>query len=491
MSLRDRAIVAVPWAFAESILGALAGLLSTLVIGRLITPAELGRAGAALAVIGLVEIVTALGIGDALVRSRSIHTTLTDSAFVGLLVLSLAGALLCCVLAVPLAWLYHDRSVGVLLAVGSLLVPLSAINTVPVALLTRKMRIELLAKRGILSKLATLLSAAALAYAGFGAWAIVGSTFVGSALAMLSLVGAVQRWPRLRLDRAELRELVAFGGPISLEQLLLSVTTRLFALLFGVFHGLDALGYLQFAQRLIDEIANVIQNFALRFGLSYFAGVEREGGNAVAAFLLGTRMIALVAAPVLLGFAAVSPDALEAVIGPRWLPATGFIVVAALGWSLVLPTILVSPMLRARGVQRPLVTTSALSCVLALSACAATANAATGTATGPAVLASGARHVLALPAAVWMTRRHLGVSPRRYLASFAMPLCCALLMAALVWALRDALPGTAPLRRLLLCVGAGGAIYGSAVLALDRTLLRGVRPLVARWLPGGTGSRAR
>ena len=487
MSLRERAVAAVPWAFAESVLGAATGLVSTLVIGRLITPAELGRAGAALAVIGLVEIATALGIGDALVRSRSIHTTISDSAFVALLGLSVAGALLCCALAAPLAWLYHDRSVGVLLAVGSLLVPLSAINTVPVALLTRKMRIELLARRGILSKLATLVSAAGLAYAGCGAWAIVGSTFVGSALAMLSLAGAVQRWPRLRIDRAELRALVAFGAPISLEQLLLSVTTRLFALLFGVFHGLDALGYLQFAQRLIDEIANVIQNFALRFGLSYFAGVERGGGNAASAFLLGTRMVAVVAAPVLLGFAAISPDALAAVIGPRWLPATGFIVVAALGWSLALPTILVSPVLRARGVQRPLVTTSALSCALALSACAATAGA------GPpwAVLASGARHLLALPAAVWMTRRHLGIAPRRYVAAFAAPLGCALLMAALVWVLRDAMPDTAPLRRLLLCVGAGGAIYVCTVLALDRTLLGSMQPLAARWRQGRAGSQAR
>jgi len=484
MRLRERAVAAVPWAFAESILGALTGLLSTLVIGRLITPAELGRAGAAMAVIGLVEIATALGIGDALVRSRSIHTTLTDSAFVGLVALSGAGALLCVALAAPLAWLYQDRGVGVLLAVGSLLVPLSAINTVPVALLTRKMRIELLARRGIFSKLATLLSAAALAYAGCGAWAILGSSFVGSVLAMLSLIGAVQRWPRLRLDRAELRALVAFGAPISLEQLLLSVTTRLFALLFGVFHGLDALGYLQFAQRLIDEIANVIQNFALRFGLSYFAGVERAGGNTGAAFLLGTRMVALAATPVLLGFAAVSPDALAAVIGPRWLPATGFIVVAALGWSLVLPTILVSPVLRARGVQRPLVTTSALSCALALSACAATANAATEA----AVLASGARHLLALPAAVWMTRRHLGIAPRRYVAAFAPPLCCALLMAALVWALRDAVPGMAPMRRLLLCVGAGGVVYLSAMLALDRTLLRSVRSIVASRLRSGATS---
>ena len=478
MSLRDRAIAAVPWAFAESFLGALTGLLSTLVIGRLITPVELGRAGAALAVIGLVEIATAIGIGDALVRSRSIHTTLTDTAFVGLVALSLAGAALCCVLAVPLAWLYHDRGVGVLLAVSSLLVPLAAIDTVPVALLTRKMRLDVLARRGVLSKLATLLSAAGLAYAGCGAWAIVGSTFVGSALATLCLAGTMQRWPRLRLDWAELRSLVAFGAPISLEQLLLSVTTRLFSLLFGVFHGLDALGYLQFAQRLIDEIANVIQNFALRFGLSYFAGVERAGGNAAAAFLQGTRMVALVAAPVLLGFAAVSPDALAAVIGPRWLPATGFIVVAALGWSLVLPTVLVSPVLRARGVQRPLVATSALGCCLALSACVATANAVVEA----AVLASGARHLLALPAAVWMTCRHLGVAPRRYVAAFAAPLGCALLMAALVWVLRDAMQGTPPLPRLLLCIGTGAVVYVPAVLGLDRTLLGSMRPLAIRWL---------
>ncbi len=487
MKLQDRATAAVPWALAESVLNAATGLLSTLVIGHLIEPRELGRAGAALAVVILVEIGSALGIGEALVRSRSIHTSLTDSAFAGLLGLSIVGMSICCALAAPMAWIYHDRNVGFLIASGSLLVPLSAIDIVPVAILTRKMRLDVLAKRGIVSKLATLVTAAALAYAGLGAWSILGSTFVGSALASLSLLRALQRWPKLRVDRAELRALIAFGGPISLELLMVGVTTRVFSLLFGIFHGLTNLGYLQFAQRLIDEIANLIQGVAFRFGLSYFASIERAGGSFLSAFLLGSKIVTFIGAPVLLGLAAISPDALDAIIGSRWLPATNFIIVAAVCWSLALPSVLLSSALRARGLQKPLVITSLLSCGLSLCACMLTAESTLLV----AAIASGSRQFLGLPSALWMANRYLQVSPRRFVATFAGPLGSAIVMGLLVWALRDHVMQTSALDRLCVCVLAGFGLYTSLIMALDREPLGALQPFVFGLVRSAAGARAR
>jgi len=476
MRRRDRVVSSVRWAVVESGLNAVTGLISTLTVGHFIRPSELGRAGAAMAVIGLVEIAFAVGIGEALVRGRSFHTSVTDSAHVGMLGLSVLGALACCAMAAPIAWVYHDTGVGVLIAVGSLLVPLSANNVVPIAILTRKMRIDVLAKRGIISKLSVLLVGGSLAYAGFGAWSIMISTFVSSALAGVCLMATIGRWPRLRLNWTELRALIAFGGPISLEILVVTITTRAFGLLFGAFHGLEALGYLQFAQRLIDEIAFLIQNFALRFGLTYFARIERDGGSTTGAFLLGSKMITFVGAPLLLGFAATSPDALASIIGARWLPATGFIVVAAFGWSTVVPTLLLSPALRARGRQKALVVTSVVSCALALVACVLTAHGGHLV----TVLAMGMRHLIVLPAAIWMARRYLGIAPSRYVAAFAFPLVWALAMAACVWWVQFQSPDLSALTRLIYCVAGGAAMYILPVLLIERTVLRSIKPFVTR-----------
>ena len=474
MGNRNRVVSSVRWAIVESGLNAVTGLLSTLTIGHFIQPQELGRAGAAMAVIGLVEIAASFGIGEALVRSRSFHTTLTDSAYTGLILISLLGAAVCMALAWPIAALYHDSSVGVLIGVGSLLLPLGSIDAVPIAILTRKMRIDVLAKRGILSKMAVVVVGSTMAYAGIGAWSILGGALAGSGLATVCLFGSIGRWPRLRLRWPEFRGLMAFGGPISLEILLWTVTSRVFGLLFGAFHGLEALGYLQFAQRLIDELALLIQNFTLRFGLSYFARVERTGGDISAAFLLGTKIITFVGAPVLLGFAAVSPDVLTAIIGARWLPSLPYLAVAALSWSTVVPTILVSPALRARGHQAALVIISAISCTLALLACVLTQRAGVGL----SAVALGARHFIILPTALWMAHRYLRISVGHYLAAFTFPIGWALAMAAVVWQFQHSATEFTPLMRLLVGILGGALFYMLPMLTLERTIMHSVKPFV-------------
>ena len=462
---------ALPWAFIESASNALTGFASTLIVGFLLTPADIGRAGSALAIVILVEIGCAYGIGEALVRHRSIHASLIDSAYTGLLALSVVGALLCCALAYPLGLLYHDREIAWLLVAGSVLVPLSANNIVPVAILTRKMRIPVLVKRGLLAKVSTMVISGVLAYAGFGAWSIMISSIIGSAIAAVTLVGSIGRWPRLRLVRSELIELMSFGRLIGLELLLVTVTTRLFGLLFGIFHGIDALGYFQFAQRLIDEIANLIQGFALRFGLSYFARLERSGENSGEAFLLGTKVITMIAAPVLIGFAVVFPDALTAVIGPRWLPSYSFVVVAAISWTMTLPITLISPLLRARGVQRPVVTYSAVSCALTLAACVATAR----SPIAAGAVAWGCRHYLAIPAGLWMTTRYLRIPWRRYAGAFATPIASTCLMALAVLIVQAEMAGSSAGRRLLLSICVGIAAYCLASLVLEWPLMGRLR----------------
>ena len=96
MRAERQAAAAVPWAFAESMFNAVNGVVSTVIVGYFLTSQDVGRAGAALAVIVLAEISFAFGIGEAVIRSRSIHASVTDSAYTGLVILSGAGACLCC-----------------------------------------------------------------------------------------------------------------------------------------------------------------------------------------------------------------------------------------------------------------------------------------------------------------------------------------------------------------------------------------------------------
>ena len=78
---------------------------------------------------------------------------------------------------------------------------------------------------------------------------------------------------------------------ISTEFVLCTITARAFSLLFGYFHGLAPLGNFQFAWRLCDEVAALVETSVNRFGLSFFAGKERMSADMTSSFLTGSQIV--------------------------------------------------------------------------------------------------------------------------------------------------------------------------------------------------------
>src|SRR5262249_51826645 len=129
------------------------------------------------------------------------------------------------------------------------------------------------------------------------------------------LWAAMPRRPRIRFNAREFRSLSSFGGSISLEMLLWQGMSRAFALLLGYFHGPTALGYFQFAQRLVDEAGNLIQGNIVRFGLSFFSDLERSSRDPSRFFLAATGLITAIGGPMFIGLLLVAPDLVPLAFG--------------------------------------------------------------------------------------------------------------------------------------------------------------------------------
>jgi O-antigen/teichoic acid export membrane protein len=243
---------------------------------------------------------------------------------------------------------------------------------------------------------------------------------------------------------------------------------RLFWLALGYVHGPTILGLFQFAQRLIDESANLVQTFAIRFGLSLFAALERAGRDPTEAFLKATRLIAAVAVPVFTGLALVMPDLIGIFFADKWLPAVIVAQVAALGWVVSFPRSLVGAVLRARGRQAGLVGYAALACVLTVTA---------GLMTGGyglliVALAWITRHFVGVPWSFYAIRRYLGVSVKRQVAASIRPMIAAALMAGAVAGIAILMQSHSAIERLIAEIETGVVVYAVALALIDRETLR-------------------
>jgi O-antigen/teichoic acid export membrane protein len=473
--LKRKVVRALPWSFAEGIVNGFAGLALTFILAWLLEPRELGQAGIALAVVGVAEIVAGLSMVEALVGARSVDTRVSDTAFTAVMISGLAAAGLCWALAGPIGRLYDDPHVVALLEVAAFILPVNALVAIPTALLTRKMRAGALTLRMMTSRVVTIVGIGLLAYFSFGAWAPVLGTLMGSLAAAIVLAMTISRWPRVRFSRQEFRSLLAFGAMLSIERLMFSLMIRGFSLVIGYTHGPAILGYFQFAQRLVDETASLIQTFSLRFGLSFFAALERANKDPTEAFLKATRLVTVAAVPVFSGLALVMPDLVGTIFSSKWAPAVIVAQIAALGWITAFPRILVPPVLRARGHQAGLVIYAIVACLVTVGAGVFTG----GQSLFVVALVWVSRQLIAIPWNLYAINRYLGISPKRLMATIVRPLIAAALMAGVVLGIAVLAQEAAPSARLIALVATGAASYFMAMALIDRATLGLARAILA------------
>ncbi len=466
--LKRQVIRALPWSVAESVVNGLAGVALMFVLAWLLEPKEIGQATIALSVVGVAEVLAGLGMVEALVGARSADTRVSDTAFTTVVTASLAAAGACYLLAGPVGRLYGEPHVTELLQVAAFILPVNALVAIPTGLFIRKMRAAAVALRMTASRVATILATGILAYLHFGAWALVLGTLAGSCVTFAVMLPMMPRVPHFRFSATEFRKLFVFGAALSIERLLWGMMIRLFWLALGYVHGPTILGLFQFAQRLIDESANLVQTFAIRFGLSLFAALERAGRDPTEAFLKATRLIAAVAVPVFTGLALVMPDLIGIFFADKWLPAVIVAQVAALGWVVSFPRSLVGAVLRARGRQAGLVGYAALACVLTVTA---------GLMTGGyglliIALAWITRHFVGVPWSFYAIRRYLGVSVKRQVAASIRPMIAAALMAGAVSGIAILMQSHSAIERLIAEIATGVVVYAVALALIDRETLR-------------------
>lgn len=474
--LESRVVRAAPWAAAEAVSNAITGFASVLVAGWFLTPVDIGRAGIAISIVTLLGFISGFGIQESLVRHRSVHTSVTDTAFAGLVGIAVGAVLVCWAVAVPVGWLYEDPQVPWLLAATSLMLLGNAAMAIPTAILTRKMRANVLTRRMMLARISQVLGIGVLGYAGFGPWAMVGGMLLSNALSVVALWLSMTRRPHFRFDAREFRSLSSFGGSISLEMLLWQGTSRAFALMVGYFHGPAALGYFQFAQRLVEEAGNLIQGNIVRFGLSFFSDLERSSRDPSRVFLAATGLITAIGGPMFIGLLLVAPDLVPLAFGAKWMPAAPLVQIFAATWFFLLSRALAGPLLRAKGHQNLLVVYAFVSCVITLGSALVTAQMPLVAVT----LGWACRNLVSLPWSYTLVARYGGIPAAKQLRAVARPLLPMLLMSVAVTATQILLQHSGAGLRLTASIGVGLAIAILSMRLFNWDLVAPLRTVVDR-----------
>lgn len=451
-----------------------------IVLARLLTPNQFGIVAFAAIFMDIARVLTTGGMIDILVERPDWDETTASSAFWANIALGLALALAIGGVAAPLSARFYDPTFGLVLAAMAPLPLIDAIATVPMARLKRDFGYKAIAARGSAMALIGGLVGIALAWLGWGVWALVIGKLVGVALASLILWLSAGWRPRFTFSWPHLRPIAGPSGHLLGSQLAAQFNAQVVGLMIGGVLGPAAVAHYRVGARVLTLLSSLLISPLQASAISVFSSLDNREKTIGPAYLRLTRACSLVAAPAYLGLAAVGTDLVRILFGPQWGLAGWIVSFNGLVVGAAILMYFFGPAMTAAGRAQSVFRTW----LAALAGNIATAAIALPFGLLPVAGAQALRPYLTLPLALRLLDRELGIKPRKLLVALAPALGAAALMAILVSGLRwTLLIDMAPLPRLALMVAIGAPLYLMALRLIDPALMREMRRDVSSLLP--------
>jgi lipopolysaccharide exporter len=318
-SLTRRTTAGVGWNWGAFVVTAAVQLVYTAVTSRVLTPADFGLVAAALLSVRFVTYFSRFGLSSAVVQRERLgrleeSTALRLSALFalgfGFLVLLLAPVLGVLVRSPETAQITRWLSVGV---------ALTALTTVPEALLRRRLRFRTLSMIQVSSFTVGYLGfGVGAALLGAGVWSLVLSSTSQVAIALVATTLLARPAFRGGFSRSVASGLVRFGGTESVTGFLQFLTGSIDTVAVARYLGPSAIGQYSRATYLVGVPLEYLSSAVSAGLLPGFSRVQHERSRFAGALRIAVGLQAAVVLVVAAVAAAAAPALVPWLLGPGW-----------------------------------------------------------------------------------------------------------------------------------------------------------------------------
>lgn len=342
-TLGARVRAAILWRSGSQIAAQLVAWGATFFVIRLLDPADYGLFALTQMVLVLLNLMNGYGIANALIRRKDVDRRTLRQAL-GLLILLNTALAAAQVTAAPLvADFYGQPAIATLLRVQALAYFATPFLALPYAMLSRAMDFRSQARVRMVAALCGALTALGGALAGWGVWALVAAPMVLFYAEAVLMTTAARAWmmPLFRFDGA--RDLVRYGGAMTLAQLFWFLQSQADIFMAGRVFAPHQLGIYTTALFLAQLLAT---KFVPPVNEVVYAAYARLNGAQAAitpAFLTAVRLVMLVAVPCYLGLALTAAPLVDTMLGAKWREVAALVPILALAMPLLTLQLLFAP----------------------------------------------------------------------------------------------------------------------------------------------------
>lgn len=304
------------------------GIVSTLILARVLMPEDFGLVAMATSLVALIELLRAFGFDTALIQNQAAARTHYDTAWTFNALFGVGAAMLVCLLAGPAADFYKEDRVVLVMWVLAVGIAMQGFENVGIVDFRKHLQFDREFVFALGSKVAAFVATVGIALWLRSYWALVIGVLVGRTW---SLGASFWMHPyRPRFSLAARRELIGFSKWLLLNNALLFLKSRASDFVIGNISGARSLGLFNMSY----EISNLpTTEIVMPINRAVFSGYAQIAGDRErlrAGFVNVIAVIGAFAVPAGLGIAATAPLLVPLALGPQWMDAIELIQVLSI-----------------------------------------------------------------------------------------------------------------------------------------------------------------
>lgn len=307
------------WLMGFKLLDKSIGLISTLVLVRVLTPSDFGLVAMAMAVVALLELMGAFGFDSALIQRQDTARSHFDTAWTFNVMFGVAIALLLVVVAVPAAAFYREPRLELMLPVLAIGAVVGGFENIGTVAFRKELNFRMEFIYLLIKRVAVFVVVVTLALTLRSFWALIFATIAGKVIAVG--ISYLLHPYRPRFSLAARGDLFNFSKWLFISNLIQFLHSRSTDFILGRTVGSYGLGVYNLAAEIAAMPSTELIAPLNRAVYPAYAQLAKARDKLVSRFLEVYGLISLLAFPVAVGLFCLSDLVVALLLGPQWTDA--------------------------------------------------------------------------------------------------------------------------------------------------------------------------
>ncbi len=334
-SLTKQAFLGVGWNAVGKFSTQGVSFILQIILARLLAPSDYGIIAMMAIFLQIAAVFVDSGFANALIQKKDCEEKDYSTVFYYNFAVSIGVYAILFLIAPLVANFYEIELITDVMRVASLVVIINALSIVQRTKLVKKIDFKSQTIVSFYSSLLSGVAGVAMAYYGFGVWALCGQSLLNSLFQFVFFYFFVRWHPRLIFDKESFHKLFSFGSRILAASIISVIYSNLYTIVIGKRFNSRDLGFYSRADHFAIFPSSNIGSIINSVVFPTLSKIQESDDKLRFAYRKIIRYSSFIIFPLMIGLSAVADPMIRTILGEKWAEAIPYLQVLcfALMWD--------------------------------------------------------------------------------------------------------------------------------------------------------------